>query len=118
MSLFTFNFNVREGGEDEITRKLAILMSTQAELATQLRTVTAQIQKISAESSKTLQKVTDLQAVIDSGAAVSPELQAAVDELKAQVQLVDDLVPDAPVSNGSGVTDGSGIVPPANGIIP
>ena len=39
----------------------------------------------------------DLEAVIASmGTNVSPELEAAVAALKAQVQLVDDLVPDAP----------------------
>ena len=71
-----------------------IIMASQTEAAAQIRALTAQIQKISAESSTTLQKVTDLQAVIDAGTGVSPELQAAVDELKAQIQVVDDLVPD------------------------
>ncbi len=74
-----------------------LIMSTQAEVTELLNAATTQLQKIGAESAATLQKVLDLEAVIASmGTNVTPELQAAVDALRAQVQLVDDLVPDAP----------------------
>jgi len=74
-----------------------LIMSTQAEVTELLNAATTQLQKIGTESAATLQKVLDLEAVIASmGTNVTPELQAAVDALRAQVQLVDDLVPDAP----------------------
>lgn len=74
-----------------------LIMASEAEITNLLNAATAQLQKIATESAATLQKVTDLEAVIASlGANVTPELQAAVDALRAQVQLVDDLVPDAP----------------------
>jgi hypothetical protein len=69
-------------------------MSAQSELATQIRTVTTQLNKISLESSATLQKVEDLKAIIAQQENVSPELQEAVDALAAQAQVVDDLTPD------------------------
>jgi translation initiation factor IF-2 len=76
-----------------------LIMSTQAEITDLLNAATAQMQKVAVESAATLQKVADLEAVIASmGTNVSPELQAAVDALRVQVQLVDDLVPDAPVA--------------------
>jgi septal ring factor EnvC (AmiA/AmiB activator) len=72
------------------------IMATQAELAVQINTLTAQVQKIATESSKTLQMVTDLQSLIAAGGTVTPELQASVDALAAQIKVTDDLVPDAP----------------------
>ncbi len=71
-------------GLKKINKKLKIIMAKQSELATEMAAVTAQIAKIGQESSATLQKVTDLQAVIDGmGDNVTPELQAAFDALKA-----------------------------------
>lgn len=70
-------------------------MATQAELAADLRTVTAQIRKIGTETSATLQKVIDLEAIIAAGAPVSEEVLTALAELKAQAQAADDLTPDA-----------------------
>lgn len=71
-----------------------------AELASGLATVSAQVTKIGTESTTTLQKVTDLEAALgNQGSEVSPEVQAAFDALKAQVQIVDDLVADTTVPN-------------------
>ena len=78
-----------------INHKINQIMATQVELTSKLNQVTTQLQKIGNESAQTLQKVTELQAIIDAGPVVTPELQAAVDALAAQVQVVDDLVPDA-----------------------
>ena len=75
-----------------------LIMATQTELAADIANVTAQVAKIGTETAALLQKVTDLQTIIDSQGGVSPELQAAVDALKAQITVVDDLVPDAPAA--------------------
>jgi hypothetical protein len=73
-----------------------LIMATEAEITGLLTAATTQLQKVAVESAATLQKVTDLETIIASmGSNVTPELQAAVDALRAQVQLVDDLVPDA-----------------------
>lgn len=75
-------------------------MSTQAELAKTLQDVLAQQKKSLAEiqnQSTTLQqKIADLEAVIAAGGAVTPELEQAVADVKAQAQLVDDAIPDTP----------------------
>lgn len=76
------------------------LIMNQQELASALEAVSAQVAKIGTESSATLQKVTDLEAAIQNAGQVSPEVQTAFDALKAQVQVVDDLIPDAPVPQG------------------
>ena len=79
-----------------ILNKVDKLMATQAELAASLDLVSAQVTKIAAESSATLAKVADLEAALAAAGNTSPEVDAALAALKAQVQVVDDLVPDAP----------------------
>lgn len=78
-------------------------MATQAELAADLRAVLDQQKKTSGEiatvqaSVETLKKtITDLEAIIAAGGAVSQELTDAVAAVKAQAQLIDDQIPDAP----------------------
>lgn len=78
-----------------IYREVLLIMATQTELAADLTAVKDQVAKIGVESSVTLQKVTDLEAVIAAGGGTSPEVDAALAALKTQVQLVDDLIPDA-----------------------
>lgn len=70
-------------------------MATQKEVADQLKDVTAKLSKIGTETGTLLTKIEELKAVIEAGGNVTPELQAAVDALAAQAQVVDDLVPDA-----------------------
>lgn len=70
-------------------------MATQAELVVQVKAATDKLTKIGTETSTLLQKITDLTTIITNG-PVTPEMQAAVDALTAQAQVVDDLVPDAP----------------------
>jgi uncharacterized protein YoxC len=72
------------------------IMSTQAELALGLQEVKAQVAKIGEETKATLAKVIALEEALANSGNVSPEVQAAFDELKAQVEVVDALVPDAP----------------------
>lgn len=69
-------------------------MATNAELQADLEAVTAQVAKIGTETSATLQKVTDLEAALAASGGTTPEVDAAMAALKAQVKLVDDLVPD------------------------
>ncbi len=87
-------------GLARINLKLDIIMATQAEAAVQIKTLTAQVAKIATESTKTLQAVKDLQAIIDAGngGQISPELQDAITGLAAQIQTTDDLIPDAPAT--------------------
>ncbi len=68
-------------------------MATQAQIAAGLVAASAALTKIGQETSTTLEKVRALEEQINSG-DVSPELQAAFDDLKTQLQRVDDLVPD------------------------
>lgn len=79
-----------------VNNKIDTLMATQAELAQQLTTITDQVHKIGVETQSLLQKVADLETALGNQGNVTPELQAAFDALKAQVQSVDDLVPDTP----------------------
>jgi predicted transcriptional regulator len=79
-----------------INKRLEKVLMNQAELAAQLTEIGAQIAKIGEESAATLLKVTELEEALENAGDVTPEVQAAFDALKAQVQVVDDLVPDAP----------------------
>lgn len=78
-------------------------MATQKELAEQLKLVLAQQKKTAAEiaavqvSVDTLKtKITDLEAVIANGDSASQELIDAVQAVKEQAQVADDLIPDVP----------------------
>lgn len=70
------------------------LMATQAQLADDLKAVTAQVAKIGVETGKTLQKVIDLEAIIAAGGNTTPEVDAALAALKTQAQATDDMIPD------------------------
>lgn len=79
-------------------------MATQKELAEQLKLVLAQQKKTAAEiaavqDSVNLQtiKIADLEAVIANGGAASQELIDAVQAVKEQSQITDDLIPDVAV---------------------
>lgn len=75
-----------------ITNLLEIIMATQAELAQQLRDITAQNEKARAEI---LTKIADLETALANAGATTPEVDEAVAALKASVQTDDDLNPDA-----------------------
>lgn len=101
--MFTFNFNLHvhaELGEAldilrQINQRSIAIMSTQAELASSLTAISEQVAKIGVESGKTLEKVTALEDALRNAGNTTPEVDAALAALKAQVQIVDDLVPDA-----------------------
>jgi len=79
-----------------IIERLDTIMASQAELAAELATVTAEVEKIGNETRALLQKIDDLTAALATSGATTPEVDAALAALKAQVLIVDQLVPDAP----------------------
>lgn len=92
----------------QLLRELKKIMATQTEIVAQLNAVneklvaaTAKITKIGTETDSLLTKILALEEIINAG-TVSPELQAALDAVKAQADViestatgVDDKVPDA-----------------------
>lgn len=74
-----------------LNSKLDTIMATQAELAQELRDLKAQNDKARAEI---LQKIADLEAAIVAAGNTTPEVDAALADLKASVQTDDDIVPD------------------------
>lgn len=71
-------------------------MATQAELTAQLQAASAKIEKVGGETRSLITKVQELTDVINNLPEVSPELKAAADNVTAQLEIVDGLVPDAP----------------------
>lgn len=71
-------------------------MSTIAEATAQITALTTQVQKVGEETRALLQKIADLTAIIEAGNTTGPEFDAALAALKAQVEVVDGLVPDVP----------------------
>jgi uncharacterized membrane protein YccC len=78
---------------DSITNKLKTIMATQAELAQQLRDVTAQNEKARGEI---LAKISELETALANAGNTTPEVDEALAALKASVQTDDDLNADAP----------------------
>jgi hypothetical protein len=72
------------------------IMATQDEEVLVLEAIRQKIVKIGTETETLLQTVVDLRAEIAAGGQVTPAVQAALDAVVAQAQVVDDLVPDAP----------------------
>ena len=70
-------------------------MATQAELTEQLKAQTVRTEKIGTETRSLVDQVAQLLELIKN-APVSDELKSAADATDAQLQIVDDLVPDAP----------------------
>lgn len=74
-------------------QKLNQIMASQAELAQQLRDVTAQNEKARVEI---LAKIAALEEALANAGQTTPEVDEALANLKASVQTDDDIVPDAP----------------------
>lgn len=104
MCMWPFNKKDDKKKKLSIHEKLNIIMATQAELVADIKAATEQLKKVDGEV-KTLQgsvdtlktKVAELEAIIAQGGTIGQELVDAVAELKAQVQVVDDNVPDVVV---------------------
>ena len=72
-----------------------LLMSTQAEHAAALEAVSQQVAKIGGETRTLLQKVIELTDALAAAGGTTPEVDAALAALQAQVLVVDELVVDA-----------------------
>lgn len=82
--------------KEDLMSLLKVIIMKQNELAAQLNATAENVRKIETETRTLLTKVADLQAALENQDNVSPDLEAAAAALQAQVQVVDDLVPDAP----------------------
>ncbi len=75
-------------------------MITQAELAAGLKTLQSQVGKVATEQSDRFDALTkeiaDLKAAIDAGGTVTPEVEAAYNDVQTALQSLDDTIPDAP----------------------
>lgn len=79
-----------------IIQKLKTIMADQTQATADVKAISAQLQKIGTESATMLEKITALEEAAANQGNLSPELTEAIAEAKAQAQIVDDLVPDAP----------------------
>ena len=86
----------------QVLSKLDQIIMTEAELAQKLTETTAQVQKIGTETQTLIDKVAELTELLANGDEVSPEVQAAMDALSAQVGVVDGLVADITPPEGGG----------------
>lgn len=80
---------------DALHQLLRTITMNQAELAADLATVNAAVQKIGTETAGLLTAVDALQAALDAAGTTTPEVDAALAAVKASVAAVDALVPDA-----------------------
>jgi ABC-type transporter Mla subunit MlaD len=81
--------------EHKIIKLLNQIIMEQSEFAQKLNELKDQAAKAKAEIIK---KIEDLGTALDAADDVTPEVQAAFDALKTEVQGVDDIVPDAPTT--------------------
>lgn len=79
----------------QLTSLKALIMSNQTQLAADINAVAANVAKIGGETRTLLDKIAELQAVVDAAGDVSPEVVEAMAALAEQVGVVDALVPDA-----------------------
>lgn len=75
-----------------ILKKQTLIMATQAETLQELLDLKAQVDKANTEI---VTKIAALEAAIVSASNTTPEVDAALAALKASIQVVDDIVPDA-----------------------
>ena len=71
-----------------------ILMATKAEFAASIEQVTAHVAKVGDETRTLIARISDLTAAVEAAGNSSPEMDTALEALKAQVAVVDELVPD------------------------
>lgn len=85
----------------QLTAFLEKIMASQAELAQALTDLGTQLDKTQGEI---VAEVSKLEDAINAGGATSPEVDAALASLKAKVQSLDDLNPDAVVADPNAPT--------------
>lgn len=74
-----------------VNASLGKIMTTQAQLAADLAAATEQIIK---SRNEIIAVITNLTAALNAANATTPEVNAAMAALRAQLQISDDLVPD------------------------
>ena len=104
LAMFTLGYLLSEWGfrfahslatKEDLNNTERNIMATQEEVTAALVAAKAHVDKIGTETRTLLTRITELLAQIAANqSTVTPELQAAVDDLQAQLQVVDDLVPD------------------------
>ena len=77
-----------------------LIRMTQQELADGLLAIQTQVGKVAKEQSDRFdalsKTIADLQAVIEAGGEVTPEVQEALTGVQTALQALDDTIPDAP----------------------
>jgi hypothetical protein len=91
-----------------------LIMQTQAEAVQVLNQVSEKLTKIKGETGSLLDKVAALEEAANNQPNLTPELAAAIENVRSQAQGVDDLVADAPVVDG-GTGDNTGSGPEGGG---
>jgi SpoU rRNA methylase family enzyme len=92
--IFTMIINYKS---NKLMRKAHQMSKTQEEARIQIEANTVVLLKIQTETGTLLTKIEELLAIINGGnIPVTPELEAAINALEAQVTVVDELVPDTP----------------------
>lgn len=103
---FEVNVSVHHRADAELRAQLAqiaasvlnlkeIIMTTKDEVLADLTAIAETVAKVGTETSATLAKVAELEALLAAG-GVSQDIVGKVVEIKAGLQAVDDLVADAP----------------------
>lgn len=82
---------IRRNNFNYINQKLNKIMATQAEELQELKDLKTQSDKATA---KIIAKIATLEAAVTNAGDVSPEVSAALDDLKASVGAEDAVVPD------------------------
>ena len=80
----------------DISQLKELVMATREELVAELNAIKTQISKVGDETRSLLTKVEELLVLLAGAGNTTPEIDAAVTGVKEQLQIVDDLVPDAP----------------------
>jgi uncharacterized protein YoxC len=84
-----------QGDAAQLLRRMQDIMATQNELAATLNALTGQVTKIGGETRTLLNKIGELTDALAAAGQTTPEVDAALAALVAQVGVVDALVPDA-----------------------
>lgn len=81
-------------GISSVNRKLKRIMLSQEALVRELGLLLETVTKIGTETAGLLVKVEELTAQLQAAGNLTPEVEAALAAVKAQVQVVDEMVPD------------------------
>lgn len=82
------------GDTDFLNRLKGDIMASQSELAASIRRVTENVAKIGGETRSLLSKIQALTDAMAAAGGTTPEVDAAMADLQAQVVVVDGLVQD------------------------